>query len=124
MPDGEQNVAYSTTVAATNGATPYNWSASGLPAGLTHLERRHDLRHADRDRNLQRDPAPHRRARERPRPTKWCPLTLYPQLLITAPAGASLQSWTINRPYPAMTVTATGGTGVYTLERDRACPRA
>src|SRR4029079_1122099 len=30
LPDGEQSVAYSTTVAATNGTTPYTWSATGL----------------------------------------------------------------------------------------------
>jgi hypothetical protein len=36
LPDGEQNLAYSTTVAGTNGTTPYTWSAvTALPAGLT-----------------------------------------------------------------------------------------
>ena len=35
LPNGQQNVAYSTTVAATGGTGAYNWSATGLPAGLS-----------------------------------------------------------------------------------------
>jgi hypothetical protein len=35
LPNGVVNSAYSTTVAATGGATPYTWSATGLPAGLS-----------------------------------------------------------------------------------------
>ena len=35
LPAGMVGVAYSTTVAATNGSTPYVWSATGLPAGLS-----------------------------------------------------------------------------------------
>ena len=37
LPNGTQNAAYSTTLAATGGTTPYSWSVSvgTLPAGLT-----------------------------------------------------------------------------------------
>jgi len=37
LPDGQVGVAYSATLEATGGPTPYNWSADGLPAGLTLL---------------------------------------------------------------------------------------
>lgn len=35
LPNAGQNAPYSTTVAASGGTTPYGWSATGLPAGLT-----------------------------------------------------------------------------------------
>ncbi len=35
LPPGRINTAYSTMLASTNGAAPYNWSATGLPNGLT-----------------------------------------------------------------------------------------
>src|SRR5262249_31369210 len=37
LPNGAQNVAYSATLAASGGTTPYTWSvtAGSLPAGLT-----------------------------------------------------------------------------------------
>jgi hypothetical protein len=35
LPDGAQNVAYSTPVTADGGASPYTWSATGLPDGLS-----------------------------------------------------------------------------------------
>jgi hypothetical protein len=37
LPSGQVNTAYSTTLAASNGATPYSWSVTSgsLPAGLT-----------------------------------------------------------------------------------------
>jgi len=35
LPAGVMNTVYTATVAATGGATPYTWSATGLPAGLT-----------------------------------------------------------------------------------------
>lgn len=35
LPSGMVGTSYSATVAATGGATPYQWSATGLPAGLT-----------------------------------------------------------------------------------------
>ena len=35
LPSGEKSLAYSATVAATSGTTPYSWSATGLPAGLS-----------------------------------------------------------------------------------------
>ena len=35
LPPGRVQLAYSTTVAATGGVTPYTWSATGLPAGLS-----------------------------------------------------------------------------------------
>jgi hypothetical protein len=35
LPGGVVNAAYSATVAATGGTTPYTWSATGLPAGLS-----------------------------------------------------------------------------------------
>jgi hypothetical protein len=34
LPAGTLNAAYTVTVAASGGATPYTWSAAGLPAGL------------------------------------------------------------------------------------------
>ena len=36
LTSGTEGTAYSATVIATGGATPYNWSISGLPAGLTY----------------------------------------------------------------------------------------
>jgi large repetitive protein len=39
LPNGRINTAYTpVTLAATGGATPYNWTATGLPAGLTLAE--------------------------------------------------------------------------------------
>ena len=35
LPAGRAQLAYSTTVAASGGAAPYTWSASGLPSGLS-----------------------------------------------------------------------------------------
>jgi hypothetical protein len=35
LPNGRINTAYTTTLAAIGGITPYNWSAAGLPTGLT-----------------------------------------------------------------------------------------
>lgn len=35
LPSGPIDTAYSTTVTAINGTTPYTWSATGLPTGLT-----------------------------------------------------------------------------------------
>jgi hypothetical protein len=35
LPSGRVQLAYSSTVAATGGLTPYTWSAAGLPAGLS-----------------------------------------------------------------------------------------
>lgn len=35
LPAGTVNVAYTTTLLATGGSTPYTWSATGLPAGLS-----------------------------------------------------------------------------------------
>ena len=35
LPSGVQTIAYSATVTATGGTTPYTWSATGLPTGLT-----------------------------------------------------------------------------------------
>ena len=35
LPDGEQTVTYSTTLAARTDTRPFSWAANGLPAGLT-----------------------------------------------------------------------------------------
>jgi len=35
LPDATEGVAYSATIEATGGATPYTWTVSGLPSGLT-----------------------------------------------------------------------------------------
>jgi hypothetical protein len=35
LPDGKMGQAYTTTLVATGGKTPYTWTATGLPAGLT-----------------------------------------------------------------------------------------
>jgi hypothetical protein len=35
LPDGLLNAAYSTTITANGGITPYTWSANGLPTGLS-----------------------------------------------------------------------------------------
>ncbi len=35
LPNGSVNTVYSTTLAASGGVTPYTWSATGLPLGLT-----------------------------------------------------------------------------------------
>jgi hypothetical protein len=36
LPGGTAGTAYSTTITATGGTTPYTWSVSGLPQGLTY----------------------------------------------------------------------------------------
>jgi len=36
LANGTVGILYSATVSATGGSTPYNWSVSGLPAGLTY----------------------------------------------------------------------------------------
>jgi type II secretory pathway pseudopilin PulG len=110
LPDGEQSVAYNATVVGSSGTIPYSWSATGLPGGLgidagtgvisgtptvtgtfTASVTLTDNSGATANQSLS--------------------ITLYPQLLINAPAN--LQPWTINRPYPVTTATATGGTGNY-----------
>jgi prepilin-type N-terminal cleavage/methylation domain-containing protein len=110
LPDGEQNVPYSTTVAGTSGTTPYSWSATGLPGGLS----------ISSDGTISGTPIVTGTfsvdlsltdAAGVTAPTQTVSITLYSQLLITSPA--SLQPWTVGRPYPATTVTATGGTGTY-----------
>ena len=35
LPDATEGVSYSATIEATGGTTPYTWSVSGLPSGLT-----------------------------------------------------------------------------------------
>ncbi|MCE1173870.1 MAG: putative Ig domain-containing protein, partial [Propionibacteriales bacterium] len=35
LPNGTSGIAYSTTLAAAGGATPYTWAATGLPTGLS-----------------------------------------------------------------------------------------
>ncbi|MDO8412302.1 MAG: putative Ig domain-containing protein [Gallionellaceae bacterium] len=35
LPSGTINKAYSTTLSATGGTSPYTWTVTGLPAGLT-----------------------------------------------------------------------------------------
>ncbi|RKY13798.1 MAG: hypothetical protein DRP82_04940, partial [Planctomycetota bacterium] len=35
LPDATEGVAYSYTLQATGGTTPYTWTVSGLPSGLT-----------------------------------------------------------------------------------------
>ena len=52
LPAGTVGTAYSTTLAATGGVSPYSWSASGLPSGLSLRQHRNDQRNADRLGNL------------------------------------------------------------------------
>ncbi len=112
LPDGEQNVFYSTTVSGTNGTTPYSWSATGLPGGLG-ISTGGTISGTPTVTGTFTVTLSLTDAAGASAPSQNVTIRLFPQLLITAPAGASLQPWTINRPYPATTVTATGGTGVY-----------
>lgn len=110
LPDGEQNVAYSTTVAGTSGTMPYTWSATGLPGGLTISSGGTISGTPTVTGTFPVDLSLTDNAGA-PAPTQSVTITLYPELLINAPA--SLQPWTINVPYPSVTATATGGTGTY-----------
>jgi Tfp pilus assembly protein PilV len=110
LPDGAQGVAYNFSVAGTNGSLPYTWSAAGLPGGLTitggGLISGSPTVTGDFTVNVTLIDASGATA------AASLPLRINSQITITAPG--SLAAWTVNRGYPAVTATATGGTGAYT----------
>jgi prepilin-type N-terminal cleavage/methylation domain-containing protein len=112
LPDGEQNVAYSATVAGTSGTTPYSWTATGLPGGVT-ISTGGVITGTPTATGTFTVILSLTDNAGVSAPNQSVTLTVYPQLLITGPAGASLPTWTVGRPYQATTITATGGTGVY-----------
>jgi hypothetical protein len=113
LPGGNAGTAYSATVAATGGTTPYTWSATGLPAGLgidpatgvisgtaagassgtvvVTVTDSTNPTHLTATKNLS--------------------LTITGQLTITT---TSLPNGTAGTPYPGATLAATGGTTPYT----------
>jgi hypothetical protein len=106
-------MSYSTTLDADDGAPPYSWSAPGplpVPAGLT-LSSGGVLSGTPTvigsfTIDVELTDASGATA------SGQVTITIHPELIVTAPV--SLQAWTINRAYPAVTATATGGFGAYT----------
>ncbi len=110
LPGAEQGVPYSTTVSVGNGTAPFRWTGSGLPLGLD----------VDPDTGeLSGTPATSgtfqvtitavdKAGAAAPRILT---LTIAPPPSVgTDP----LPDWTINRPYPDTTLTASGGTPPFT----------
>jgi type II secretory pathway component PulJ len=110
LPNGEQGVAYSATVSAANGTTPYNWAASGLPAGLT-INANSGL--------ISGTPTASGTFSITVTVTDTAGATATRVYSVTIGAGpaisgpATLPAWTANRAYPSTTVNATGGTTPY-----------
>ena len=111
LPDGHANMSYSTTLSAVGGTLPYSWSATaGLPSGLTLSSGgvlsgtpavtgffTIDVALTDASGATA---------------SGQVSVTIHDELVISAPA--SLAAWTVNRLYPSVNATATGGLGAYT----------
>jgi hypothetical protein len=108
LPDGVQNVAYNVTLTGTNGTTPYVWTATGLPAGLT----------ISSGGVISGTPTGTGTATVNITLTDASTATANASLTLKVNSAMSLSAttlpqWTINAPYPSTTITATGGTGSY-----------
>lgn len=110
LPNGEQSVAYSTTVAAGNGTTPYTWAGSGLPSGLTinagtgTISGTPTVSGTFSVTITATDAAGAGASR------------IFSLTLDTGPSqdAGTLPNSTVNRPYPSTTLSATGGSAPYT----------
>ena len=110
LPDGAQNLAYSSLLAGAGGTLAYTWSASGLPAGLTitsgGLISGIPTTTGTFSVSVTLTDASGAQANAA------LAVTIRQQIGI-APATASLPAWTVNRTYPPTAITATGGSGTY-----------
>jgi hypothetical protein len=114
LPSGVVNTAYAgVTLAATGGVTPYTWSATGLPAGLTLNASTGQIAGTPTTATTNTvtitvtdssNPA-HLTA------TTTLSITITGQLTITT---SSLPSGVVNTAYPGVTLAATGGATPYT----------
>ena len=111
LPSGVVNRAYSTTLTGTGGAMPYNWTATGLPPGLTLNANSGVLSGTPTQTGsftanvtltdaINGDIAPAQ-----------LPISIYNALAITT---SSLPNGRINTAYPNTTLTGTGGATPYT----------
>ena len=113
LPGGNAGTAYSATVAASGGTTPYTWSATGLPAGLSIDAASGVISGTPQGASSgtvvvtvtdSTSPA-HLTA------SKSLALTITGQLTITT---TSLPNGTAGAAYPGVTLAASGGTTPYT----------
>jgi hypothetical protein len=114
LPAGMVSVAYpSTAITATGGTSPYTWSATGLPIGLSINTSTGVISGTPTGAtgspfsvNITVTDSASRIL------NKAYLVSIFPTLMITAPAA--LPSWTVGVLYPPTTIRATGGTGQYT----------
>ncbi len=110
LPDAEVGSAYTKTLLGSSGTTPYTWTSTALPAGLT-LSSAGVLSGtptAASTSNVTFTLTDSTGATA----TATLQLRVHAQLVISGPA--TIPAWTINRAYPSQTITATGGFGAYT----------
>jgi prepilin-type N-terminal cleavage/methylation domain-containing protein len=112
LPTGEQSVGYTTTTLnAANGTTPYTWSGSGLPPGLT-LSTGGVLSGTPTVGGTYSVTITATDAAGAPASRIY---TLSILLSPSVSSPSSLPAWTVNRPYPTTTLTGSGGTPPYTF---------
>ena len=108
LPDAVQGAAYSTVLTGVSGTTPYIWSATVLPAGLTissgGVISGTPTGTGTSTVNIKLTDASGAIA--------IAPLTLNVRGAMSLSA-TTLPQWTVNSPYPSTTITAAGGTGSY-----------
>jgi hypothetical protein len=108
LPDGVQGSAYNVTLTGASGTTPYVWTATGLPAGLT----------ISSGGLISGTPSATGTSTVNITLTDASNAPANASLTLRVNSGMSLsattlQPWTVNSPYPTTTITATGGTGSY-----------